>query len=90
MMHLSKGIHNCADVYEGRLHVCRKCRYALRVRPELRYECITRSFLINECRITKCFSGYIVNFVKHVCSTSSDMMLVDEELYEVQSWKKAY
>ncbi|GFX19352.1 hypothetical protein TNCV_3014911 [Trichonephila clavipes] len=35
------------------------------------------------------FSDYIVNFVKHLCSTSPDMMLVDEELYAVQAWKKA-
>ncbi|GFV80077.1 hypothetical protein TNCV_1476401 [Trichonephila clavipes] len=33
---------------------------------ELRVECITRIFLINECRITEYFSGYIFNFVKHI------------------------
>ncbi|GFT38448.1 hypothetical protein TNCV_1195771 [Trichonephila clavipes] len=49
----------------------------------LRYECIMRSFLIDECRITELFSGCIVNFVKHVRSTSSDMMLVDKDLYAV-------
>ncbi|GFT38865.1 retrovirus-related Pol polyprotein from transposon TNT 1-94 [Trichonephila clavipes] len=31
-------------------------------------------------RITEFFSGYIVNFVKHVRSSSTGMMLVDEEL----------
>ncbi|GFV43960.1 hypothetical protein TNCV_492851 [Trichonephila clavipes] len=50
------------------------------VTAELRYECIMRSFLIDECRITEVFNGYIVNFVKHIPSTSPDMMLVDEEL----------
>ncbi|GFY20791.1 hypothetical protein TNCV_1120251 [Trichonephila clavipes] len=29
-------------------------------------ECITRRFLIHECRITELFSGNIVNFMKHV------------------------
>ncbi|GFY21350.1 hypothetical protein TNCV_3993941 [Trichonephila clavipes] len=38
---------------------------------------------------TEFFSGYIVNFVKQVCSTSPDMMQVDEELYAIQAWKKA-
>ncbi|GFW65607.1 hypothetical protein TNCV_3550301 [Trichonephila clavipes] len=47
---------------------------------ELRYECITRSFLIDECRITEFFSSYIVNFTKQVPSTSPDLMLVDEKL----------
>ncbi|GFX73949.1 hypothetical protein TNCV_397601 [Trichonephila clavipes] len=41
---------------------------------ELRYECIPRSFLIDECRITELFSDYIVNFVKHVHSMSPDVM----------------
>ncbi|GFT80264.1 hypothetical protein TNCV_3202701 [Trichonephila clavipes] len=41
------------------------------VMAELRYECVKGSFLIDECRI-KFFSGSIVNFVKHVRSTSSD------------------
>ncbi|GFW06123.1 uncharacterized protein TNCV_4479151 [Trichonephila clavipes] len=50
---------------------------------ELRYECITRSFLIDECRITEFFSGYIVNFMKHIHSTSPDMRLFDEELCQV-------
>jgi hypothetical protein len=59
------------------------------VTAELRYECITRNFVIDECRIIEFFSGYIVNLVKQVRSTSSDMKLVDEELYAVQAWKKA-
>ncbi|GFS76753.1 hypothetical protein TNCV_1623061 [Trichonephila clavipes] len=37
----------------------------------------------------KIFSGYIVNFVKHVRSTPSDMVLVNDELFAVQAWKKA-
>ncbi|GFU58719.1 hypothetical protein TNCV_932631 [Trichonephila clavipes] len=44
---------------------------------KLRYECITCSFLIDECRVTEFFSSYIVNIVKHLRSTSPDMMLVD-------------
>ncbi|GFY14690.1 hypothetical protein TNCV_647341 [Trichonephila clavipes] len=64
--------------------VCRKSRQACTavqtVTAELLYECIMRIFLLDECRITECFSGYIVNFVKHVPSTSPDMMLVGEEL----------
>ncbi|GFX99929.1 hypothetical protein TNCV_259661 [Trichonephila clavipes] len=55
------------------------------VTVKLRYEYITRSFLIDECRITEFFSGFIVNFIKHVCSTSPGMMLVDKELHAVQS-----
>ncbi|GFU23864.1 hypothetical protein TNCV_3331451 [Trichonephila clavipes] len=35
------------------------------VMSELLCERSTRSFLIDECRITEFFSGYIVNFVKH-------------------------
>ncbi|GFV99311.1 histone-lysine N-methyltransferase SETMAR [Trichonephila clavipes] len=38
------------------------------VTVELCYECITRSFLIDECRIAQFFSGYILNFGKHVRS----------------------
>ncbi|GFX82286.1 hypothetical protein TNCV_972981 [Trichonephila clavipes] len=34
------------------------------VKTELRYECITSSYRIDECRITEYFSGYIFNFVK--------------------------
>ncbi|GFU98892.1 hypothetical protein TNCV_3381381 [Trichonephila clavipes] len=83
-------IRNSSDVYDGRPYVCRKCRRELlMVVAELRYECITCSFLIDEDRITEFFSGYITNFVKHVRSTSPDMMLVDEVLYAVQVWKKA-
>ncbi|GFS71297.1 hypothetical protein TNCV_5050441 [Trichonephila clavipes] len=37
-----------------------------RANAELRYECITRSFLIDESRITEFFSGYIVNLVTNV------------------------
>ncbi|GFW11371.1 hypothetical protein TNCV_3808911 [Trichonephila clavipes] len=55
-----------------------------------RAKCIMRSFLIDECPITEFFSNYIVNFVKHVCSTSPDMMLVDEELNSIQGWKKHF
>ena len=36
------------------------------------YECITCSFVIDEYKITEIFSGCIVNFVKHVSSTSPD------------------
>ncbi|GFV03517.1 hypothetical protein TNCV_5060581 [Trichonephila clavipes] len=52
------------------------------------HECITRSFLIDECRITEFVSGYNVNFVEKVRFTSLDMMLVYEELYAVKAWKK--
>ncbi|GFW40237.1 hypothetical protein TNCV_1696451 [Trichonephila clavipes] len=55
---------------------------------QLRCERIMRSFLIDECRITEFFSSYIFNFVKHFRSSSPDMMLIDEELYVVQAWKK--
>jgi hypothetical protein len=47
------------------------------VTAELRYECIARSILIDECRIVEFFNGYIVNFVKQVRSTSTDMTLVE-------------
>ncbi|GFW06412.1 hypothetical protein TNCV_2187471 [Trichonephila clavipes] len=67
---------------------CITCTAVQMVTAELRYECITCSFLIDECRITECFSGYINN-MKRVHSTSPDMMLVDEELYAVQDWKKS-
>ncbi|GFV11379.1 hypothetical protein TNCV_3923281 [Trichonephila clavipes] len=36
--------------------------YVKMINAELRYKCITRSFLIDECRIKEFFSGYIVNF----------------------------
>ncbi|GFW18692.1 hypothetical protein TNCV_1369461 [Trichonephila clavipes] len=52
------------------------CMTVHMVTAELCYECITRS-----C--------YITNFVKHVRSTSPDMMLVDEELYVVQSLEES-
>ncbi len=68
---------------------CITCTAVQMVTAELRYECITRSLLIDECRITEFFSGYIVNLVKQFRSTSPDMKLVDEELYAVQAWKKA-
>ncbi|GFS99033.1 hypothetical protein TNCV_1890431 [Trichonephila clavipes] len=55
------------------------------ITADLLYKCITRSFLINECRITEFFSGYIVNFVRHVRSTQPDMMLVDEEYTQSKS-----
>ncbi|GFV86489.1 hypothetical protein TNCV_2156821 [Trichonephila clavipes] len=61
------------------------CTAEQMVTAEMRYECITRSFLIDECRFTEFFSGYIVN-VKHVRSTSPDMMLVDQERYRSLSW----
>ncbi|GFY24402.1 hypothetical protein TNCV_1014501 [Trichonephila clavipes] len=60
------------------------------VTAELHYECITRRLIIDECRITEFFSGNIVNCAKHVHSTSPDMMLVDEELFPVQAWKKKH
>ncbi|GFU56543.1 hypothetical protein TNCV_2773231 [Trichonephila clavipes] len=56
---------------------------------EMHFECITRSFLIDECWITEFSSGYISNFVKHVWSTSPYMMRIDDELYAAQVWKKA-
>lgn len=46
----------------------------------LRYECMTRSFLIYECWIKEFFCGYIVNLMKHVHSTSPDLRLVEEKL----------
>ncbi|GFY04733.1 hypothetical protein TNCV_419871 [Trichonephila clavipes] len=57
------------------------------VQAELHNDFITRCFLSNECRVTEFFSGYTVNFVKHVRSKSPDMLLADEELYAVQAWK---
>ncbi|GFY17689.1 hypothetical protein TNCV_1074241 [Trichonephila clavipes] len=66
------------------------CKARKMITTELPYECITRSFLIDECRITELFRGYIVNFVKHVSSTSADMILDDEELYAIQAWRKAF
>ncbi|GFW19432.1 hypothetical protein TNCV_1603261 [Trichonephila clavipes] len=60
------------------------------VTAELRYECISRSFLIDEYRNTEVFSGYIINFMKHVRFTSPDTMRVDEELHPVQTWKKTF
>ncbi|GFT00692.1 hypothetical protein TNCV_3113971 [Trichonephila clavipes] len=77
-----------------RLHVFRKCRHALhallcKLKAELRCECIRHSVLIDECRITEFFSDCIVNFMKNVHSILPDMMLVDNELYPVQAWKKA-
>ncbi|GFW95496.1 uncharacterized protein TNCV_1721981 [Trichonephila clavipes] len=58
------------------------------VTAELSYKCITLSFLTDECRIREVFSGFVINFVKHVRFTSPDMIPVDEELYAVQAWKK--
>ncbi|GFY13523.1 hypothetical protein TNCV_4958931 [Trichonephila clavipes] len=51
------------------------CTAMQMVMAELRYECITRSFLIDECRITEYVRDYIVNFVEQVHYTSPDMML---------------
>ncbi|GFY21060.1 hypothetical protein TNCV_3991041 [Trichonephila clavipes] len=51
------------------------------VTAELLYKCITRSILFDECQITERFSYCIVNFVNHVHFSSTDMILVDEELY---------
>ncbi|GFY12736.1 hypothetical protein TNCV_2449271 [Trichonephila clavipes] len=65
------------------------CTTKQMVMAELRDECKTLSFLIDECRITECFSGYIVNFLMHVRTRSPYITLVDEELYPVQAWKKA-
>ncbi|GFU52435.1 hypothetical protein TNCV_193081 [Trichonephila clavipes] len=67
---------------------CIRCTAVQMVTADLRYECFTRSFLIDECRITEFFSGYIVNFRKHVRSTSPNI-LVDNELNAVQAWKEA-
>ena len=58
------------------------------VAEELRNKLITRSFLIDKCRITKFFSGYM-NLVKLISSTLPDINLVDKELYAVQIWKKS-
>ncbi|GFX80153.1 hypothetical protein TNCV_2107981 [Trichonephila clavipes] len=44
---------------------------------------------MDECQIKEFFSGHIVNFVKHVRSTTSDMMLADKHLYAVEARKKA-
>ncbi|GFT55734.1 hypothetical protein TNCV_4313631 [Trichonephila clavipes] len=87
----------CADVYDRRIYISCTCMqtYILctavqMVTPELRYECITCCFLIDEYQITELFSGYIVNFVKHVRFTSPDMMLYQTALYAVHAWKKAF
>ncbi|GFV27215.1 hypothetical protein TNCV_869451 [Trichonephila clavipes] len=72
-----------------KMQTCITCTAVQMVTAELRYECITRSFQIDECRITEFFSGYIVNFVKHVRSTSPDMMLIDDETYAIHAGKKA-
>ena len=53
----------------------------LMVTAELRYECITHRFQIDQCRIKELFSDYICNLVKHIRSTSPDMKLIAEELY---------
>ncbi|GFV91853.1 hypothetical protein TNCV_2975241 [Trichonephila clavipes] len=47
---------------------------------KLSYEYITRSFRIDECRITEFFSSFIVNFGKHVRLTLPDMIVVDKDL----------
>ncbi|GFW00148.1 hypothetical protein TNCV_2914301 [Trichonephila clavipes] len=47
--------------------------------------CHALSSLIDECR-TEFFSGYIVHYLKHVCSTSPGMMLVVEDLCAPQAW----
>ncbi|GFV97668.1 hypothetical protein TNCV_2041751 [Trichonephila clavipes] len=64
---------------------CITCTAAQMVTAQLRYECMPRSFLIDECWIIEFFSCYIT-FMKYVRSTKSDMILVDEELYIVQAW----
>ncbi|GFU07598.1 hypothetical protein TNCV_2225681 [Trichonephila clavipes] len=71
------------------MQICITCTAVQKVTAKLRYECITHSFLINECRITEFFRSYIVNFVEPVRSTSPDMMLVNEELNSAEAWKNA-
>ncbi|GFT55276.1 hypothetical protein TNCV_4611481 [Trichonephila clavipes] len=73
----------------SKMQICITCSVLQMVMAELRYEGIRRAFLIDECRIAEFFSRYIIIFVKHVLSTSPHMMLVDEDLYGVQNWKKA-
>ncbi|GFS84565.1 hypothetical protein TNCV_4607181 [Trichonephila clavipes] len=63
-----------------KLQTCITRTAVLMVTVELQCECITHSFLIEECWITEFFSGYIVNSVKHVRSASPDVILVDEAL----------
>ncbi|GFU56797.1 hypothetical protein TNCV_4041991 [Trichonephila clavipes] len=46
-----------------KMQTCITCMTAQLVTTELFYECITCSFLINECWITEIFNGYIVHFV---------------------------
>ncbi|GFX98566.1 hypothetical protein TNCV_1501441 [Trichonephila clavipes] len=85
MMHLSRGNRTSMPYLRWEIsctpktQACIPCTTVQMVTAELRYECVTRSFLIDDCRITEFFRGYIVNFGKHVRSTSSDMMLVEKE-----------
>ncbi|GFS54793.1 hypothetical protein TNCV_3575441 [Trichonephila clavipes] len=96
MMHLNRENHHsqlCRRLRWETLRVlknqtCITCTAVQMITAELRNECILSRSLIDECRITGFFSGYIVNCVKLVRSTSPEM-LVDEELYEVQTWKKS-
>ncbi|GFY05268.1 hypothetical protein TNCV_2207141 [Trichonephila clavipes] len=95
MMHLSKRKRHSQLCYNEGLNVflkiltCITCTAVQMVIVELRNECITLSFLLEECQITESFSAYIVNFVRPVRFTSPDMMLVDKDLHAVQAWKKA-
>ncbi|GFW30789.1 hypothetical protein TNCV_4089091 [Trichonephila clavipes] len=68
MMHLSRGtaIRNCADVYDVRLYVCRKCgmHYMYgrangkrQSYERLRYECITCSFQTRSFHVTRHDAG---------------------------------
>ncbi|GFV42042.1 hypothetical protein TNCV_1569091 [Trichonephila clavipes] len=73
-------LYSCKSMHYVYGCVNSNCRAALRM-----YRAVD-----DECRITEFFGGDIVNFVTiHVRSTSPDMMLVYEELYPVQAWKKA-
>ncbi|GFX20213.1 hypothetical protein TNCV_1437731 [Trichonephila clavipes] len=68
-----------------KIQTCISCTAVKTATAELRYDCITLSFLIDKCRITEFFSGCIVNVMKRVRSTSPDMIMVNEELYAVQA-----
>ncbi|GFX42888.1 hypothetical protein TNCV_5072521 [Trichonephila clavipes] len=67
-------IHNCTDVYDRRLYVyrtrkqtCVTCTAVQMVTAEWRYECITCSFLIDECQFTKFFQ----RLHRQLCETLS-------------------
>lgn len=60
------------------------------VTAEMQYECIEFSFLIDKCGNTESFGRCTGKFTKGVFFMSARMKLVNEKLYAVQDWKKAF